>query len=374
MTPDERELRRALQARSGAPTPAFRAGLRAVLAEGRPSGNLRPALAVVASVILVMGTVAVLLVSRHGGAAAPSHNPANPPAASTLSPTSTPIALPTTAQFSAPSSYVVWALVANTVLFRSTDRGGTWQRRPLPPSADVQGVSELSFLDDRQGWLLQSGSAATQCEVQTTTIWHTSDAGSTWQRVDARGIADSQCKDHLSFVDPTHGFLDAGDPNHAPLIYRTADAGRTWIASRALPDPPGFTTGTAGHVLEPGRVDALGSTLLVTAQGPDSESYVFRSTDAGVTWTYAATLPDAGGSVAFVTATRWVQLGTSSNETLDAGRTWHPYPSDYSQAAPIGPDVVFGDPQVGYATVRGSLQRTLDGGLHWSLLGTPGTG
>ncbi len=30
-------------------------------------------------------------------------------------------------------------------------------------------------------------------------------------------------------------------------------------------------------------------------------------------------------------------------------------------------------PLVGYATVRGGLQRTLDGGIHWSSLHTPGT-
>lgn len=46
--------------------------------------------------------------------------------------------------------------------------------------------------------------------------------------------------------------------------------------------------------------------------------------------------------------------------------------SDYDQAAPVAPDVVFGDSAVGYATVRGGLSRTLDGGLHWSALHTPG--
>ncbi len=37
------------------------------------------------------------------------------------------------------------------------------------------------------------------------------------------------------------------------------------------------------------------------------------------------------------------------------------------------PFVVFGDAEVGYATVRGSIQRTVDGGAHWERIDTPGT-
>jgi photosystem II stability/assembly factor-like uncharacterized protein len=60
-------------------------------------------------------------------------------------------------------------------------------------------------------------------------------------------------------------------------------------------------------------------------------------------------------------------------ETTDGGASWHAYTSDYSQAAPIAPEVVFGDANVGYATVRGEIQRTTDGGARWSKIKTPGT-
>jgi hypothetical protein len=66
MTPDERELRRALNARSGEPTPAFRARLSTALAEGRPAGDGRQAIALVAAILLAVGTVAVFLLLRHG--------------------------------------------------------------------------------------------------------------------------------------------------------------------------------------------------------------------------------------------------------------------------------------------------------------------
>src|SRR3981081_3920978 len=69
-----------------------------------------------------------------------SSTPTAPPSASTTptptaspspSPTvaATPITLPSTAQLSAPSGTVVWAFVADSRLFRSTDRGDTWQER-----------------------------------------------------------------------------------------------------------------------------------------------------------------------------------------------------------------------------------------------------
>jgi len=68
---------------------------------------------------------------------------------------------------------------------------------------------------------------------------------------------------------------------------------------------------------------------------------------------------DLQGSVAVVTAARWLVIGTpdASKQTVDGGASWQPYPTDYSQAAPVAPEIVFGDAQIGYATVRGAIQR-----------------
>jgi photosystem II stability/assembly factor-like uncharacterized protein len=79
--------------------------------------------------------------------------------------------------------------------------------------------------------------------------------------------------------------------------------------------------------------------------------------------------------VAFVTADRWIELGPPQDqmETLDAGASWGAFTTDYTQAAPVSPVVTFADASVGYATVRGSIQRTVDGGARWTQLRTPGT-
>jgi photosystem II stability/assembly factor-like uncharacterized protein len=264
---------------------------------------------------------------------------------------------------------VVWALVAGTRLFRSSDRGDTWTERTIP--AGLANV-EVAFVDDKVGLLLSKGSAATQCQSQTVAIWRTSDGAGLWQQLTATGIADAMCKQGLASADSTHAFLTTVSPNAASLIYRTADAGASWTASAPVPIPPNLASHGALFVQITGRPRGFGSVVLVDGgDGPTKD--VFRSTDGGTSFTYASNVA-ADGTVAYVTATRWLQIAPGSwMETTDGGATWHAYATDYSQAPPIAPEIVFGDATVGYATVRGSIQRTTDGGAHWTAIKTPGT-
>src|ERR1700674_235181 len=317
---------------------------------------------------LSIATIGAVLVARP--ALAPSSDsPSNPVKVPTL-----PIPMPTSAQLSV-SKELIWVLVANTVLFRSTDRGNSWQLRSLPPTNG--GVRpEVSFADLNNGWYSTGESPETQCHAAGTAIWRTTDGAATWRQVafvpGSSGIGYAQCKEGLSFIDATHGFLAAWDDNHPPSIYRTSDVGTTWNAA-TLPDPPGFTTMAGGDTLRAGLVRAFGSTLLVPAwgmqPGAQAESeYAFASIDGGATWTYLATTGSGINNITFVSPSRWFELigPGQSVETTDSGKTWHPYPSEYSQAAPVAPQIVFADSLVGYATVRGQIQRTEDGGLHWT--------
>ena|SRR5438874_1732732 len=101
--------------------------------------------------------------------------------------------------------------------------------------------------------------------------------------------------------------------------------------------------------------------------------YVFRSDDAGATWLSSRLLADVPEPIAIVMPRRWLRFSyPTPQETTDAGATWHVYSTDYRQgAAPVAPPLVFADGSVGYATVPFSLQRTLDGGEHWSGLRIP---
>jgi photosystem II stability/assembly factor-like uncharacterized protein len=125
-----------------------------------------------------------------------------------------------------------------------------------------------------------------------------------------------------------------------------------------------------------GSVKAFGHTVLVTAMGSQEfgqqSASIFRSTDDGAGWSYLS--PVLGNEV-FVTPMRWLRLANNqtSDETLDGGRTWHPFTADYSDAAGVASTYVFADDEVGYGTVRGAIHRTVDGGAHWVMIKTPGT-
>jgi photosystem II stability/assembly factor-like uncharacterized protein len=345
---------------------------------------LMPALAAVAAVVLVCATIGVLLLARQArslpppvtAVSTPTPTPLSTPGVLTKPPG--PIPMPSSADLSAPSTNVIWALVDYRYLYRSIDRGASWEQRPLPPAPGGFPQPEISFVSDQEGWLSTGGSPETQCNAESVGIWHTQDAGATWQLLGSKGVANSQCKDGLSFVDANRGFVDAWSTMYAPVIYRTTDGGRTWTGSLPLQGPPGFkTTISTGITLRAGLVRAFGSTLLLPAFGQQSgvdTQYVLRSTDGGATWAYLAG-KSRDGALAFVTASRWLQvIGPGQTlETADAGRSWHLYPSDYSQAAPVAPEIDFADSLVGFATVRGGISRTVDGGLHWTTIQTPGT-
>ncbi len=287
----------------------------------------------------------------------------------------------------AASDNVVWVIVEGGApyLYRSTDRGTTWQQRAIPPGNFPR--AEVSFVDDLHGWFATGGVPETQCNGAGTSVWRTSDGGETWQQVASvdwqhqtpGSISYRQCKQGLSFVDTMHGFLGGADPNSGPTIYATADGGLTWAHS-ALPDPPGFTTQSGGFTLTSGLVRGFGKTLLLPASGMRVATqmpaeYVFRSVDGGATWSYLATTGVGLYDVIFVSESRWLKIVSyhSALETTDAGSTWHGFASDYEQAAPIPALFAFGSPLVGYGTVRGSIERTVDGGHHWTVITTPGT-
>ena len=293
----------------------------------------------------------------------PTATPA-PTATPSVRPSGTPIALPTTTQLAAAGSGVVWAFVNGDHLFRSADKGDTWTERTLP-----QGISpnaRTAFVNANDGWLVTSGTSATQCSGQAVTLWRTADGAGTWSKVDASGIDAAQCKDSIAFVDAQRGYIGAWDPNTQPRIYRTADGGKTWSGS-TLPNPPAERPATFADFT---------SVVLTSAENNSGPSrwYSFRSTDRGATWTGASAGPVEFAAIVFISATRWLQIGpTQSQETTDGGASWHDFTTDYQQAAPVSPQIVFGDASTGYATVRGSIQRTTDGGAHWTAIKTPGT-
>ena len=371
MTPDERELLRALDARSGEVSPEFRSRLSGALQGGRPSNKLLPAIALMTAIVLSLASVGILLMGRNivrvsqGGPASGSR---------LALPTDMRFGMPEAVQLSAPSGDVVWANIGGHGLFRSTDGGNNWSQRSLPNELGIFLALSISFVNNREGWVLGVRYLSVPQCAEEAALWHTTDAGATWKQLTTTGLASMQCEEEISFVDSAHGLLIASDPNRGPTIYRTSDGGHRWAPS-TLPDPPGFVT-QAGFTLRVWSVKAFGHTVLVTAMGPQEfgqqSASIFRSTDDGAGWSYLS--PVLGNEV-FVTANRWLRISNNqtSDETLDGGRTWHPWTVDYSDAAGVYSIFVFADDKVGYAiSPRGPIGRTVDGGAHWMRIMMPG--
>lgn len=330
----------------------------------------------IATPSLVPASTIAAVSATPGSSANPSATPSAIPSAVA---SATAIPLPSSAFVAAAGDGVVWVFVDNSRLFRSRDRGETWDERTSPPQV-ING--NIAFVDDRNGWVLTAGSPATGCMAQYFEVWRTTDGAATWQNEYKDAFPPSPgCKGALAFVDADHGYIAVASRDARPAVLRTSDGGRTWSRSAVLNDPPGFTFSPSVTRLDLGSAVAdFGSTLLVSAVGEVSSQYtryVYRSVDRGATWSYWRALPSTiTRGIVFLTPTRWLQLGlasTGSDETTDAGATWHTVPTDYQQAAGVPPQLAFGDAHTGYAIVRGSLQRTTDGGTHWTYLKTPGT-
>ncbi len=109
----------------------------------------------------------------------------------------------------------------------TTDSGRSWEfrRRTLPqpgPGLSYVSVLPIAFLDPA-GWL----AAAKTCTVAlacTSSMWKTADRGHTWQR-SGQLPAGVEPYDGVQFVDALHGWAGGGDSSK---LYTTADGGRTW--------------------------------------------------------------------------------------------------------------------------------------------------
>ena len=148
----------------------------------------------------------------------------------------------------------------------------------------------------------------------------------------------------------------------AACVYRSADAGATWTAALAAPpdlDAPPTCTST---------------TLLdgwVVGQGFDGAA-LFHTVDGGTTWT---PVPDFQGTyvaVDFAGASGWAAaVDGTLYRTIDDGATLDAR-SSFPDCAPTDQDLDFWDASIGYAVGGvGYAARSDDGGLTWQILPTP---
>lgn len=267
-------------------------------------------------------------------------------------------------------------------LWRTTDGGSTWTQGLLPLAAmnhngDTLPQVQLDFLDASHGFAFLSGNLA-QGANDSDLFW-TADGGRTWSADRPTGSGHVGIEGDIGFATGNDGVIV--NAPHGEGIVVTHDAGRTW-ADASLALPPGLA-GADRFFGKPAFFNERSGLVAVDFQGQTgSVTRVYRTADAGSSWTLAATLPVRGNStLAFFDQNRWIGLnGSELLRTNDSGRTWV---RTAAVALPGGqPSLLLADEQHAWALVamdvcltfksncssRTGLYATVDGGSTWTQL------
>jgi photosystem II stability/assembly factor-like uncharacterized protein len=175
-----------------------------------------------------------------------------------------------------------------------------------------------------------------------STVLRTSDGGTTWQKL-------TVTKDTLDFrdidaIDARTAYLLSIGPGPASRIYKTLDAGATWTLQFRNDDPKAFLDAMSFWDADHG---------LVIGDSIEGKFYILTTADGGRTWTrvpdsaLAPALENEGAFAAsgtniavFGESTAWIGLGAASRSrvlrTTDRGRTWQVFETPIKSGASSG--------------------------------------
>jgi photosystem II stability/assembly factor-like uncharacterized protein len=242
------------------------------------------------------------------------------------------------------SDKVAWASGTHGTYLRTTDAGDSWQAAQVP-GAETLDFRDVEAFSANLAYLLSAG------PDDQSRIYKTADGGKTWTlqftNKDPKGFFDC-----MAFWDIDHG-IALGDPvadNSGKLKFElisTADGGKNWKPNPPDSLPPAIE-GEGAFAASGTCITVQGNTNVWFATG-GKVARVFRSTDAGKTWTVADTPiihgPDSAGifSIAFRDAIHGVIAGGDYKHpdqdgphlafTNDGGLTW--------TLSPVSPQVYF---------------------------------
>jgi len=267
------------------------------------------------------------------------------------------------------SAKVAWASGSLGAVCRTTDGGATWEALRVPGGEGLD-FRMLAAFDAERAIVANAGSPGF--------IFRTADGGATWKAV-FRDDWPSFFIDALVFWDEKRGCA-FGDPIGGTfLALATEDGGETWtpLPAKVLPAPE---EGEAFFAASNGSLAVQGRTLAWLGSGGGPAARVFRSADAGRTFQTAATPLTAAKStrgifgLAFRTPREGLAVGGDYREmdfrdgiaavTHDGGRTWLPVgaagPSGFRESVAFVP----GRTAV-LAVGPGGSDESLDNGRTW---------
>lgn len=223
---------------------------------------------------------------------------------------------------------------SRAALWRSLDAGRTWSRSPVDIPEFCAGVNRPRLLafafdpcDPQQLWFgLEEGG-----------LFHSSDGGGAWERVDSRLQYDYHTDIHSIHVLPNHGKKTVVVVC-VNAVYRSTDDGRTW--SGMLPNDAYGLYYARAMCSPAGSEDTL--YLSISDGTPGTTSKILVSRDAGQTWT-AEPLPQQPNSCIWaiaanpanpdqlVAGTKYGHLFTSAN----GGRSWQKQWREFSEITDV---------------------------------------
>lgn len=190
------------------------------------------------------------------------------------------------------SDKIVWASGGGGTVLLTRDGGDTWERHLVPGAErlEFRGVHAVSAAE---AWALSIGNGP------ASRIFHTADGGTSWTE-QFRNADSTAFYDCITFFDAKHGVAYSDASRSGTTILRTEDGGKHWdllpaaSVPVALKGEGGFASSNSCAI----SVDSRHGWIAAS----EPAARVFRTDDAGKTWTIAALVPVVHDSAAGLTA------------------------------------------------------------------------
>jgi len=238
------------------------------------------------------------------------------------------------------SESVVWASGSGGTVLRTRDGGATWESHPVPEGVtdrlQFRGIHAISA---DEAWVISSASGP------ATRIYHTADGGTTWKE-QYRATDNAVFFDCIAFFDAKHGVVFSDLASSGITIFRTEDGGEHWNMLPATSVPTALK-GEGAFASSNSCISVTDRSHAVLVAGTPA-GRIFRTADAGATWTLAGGTPVVHDSQAGPTA---ISFRDGKHGILVAGI--------------IGRGVMTKD------SVANAVATTEDGGTTWTLRHRP---